>query len=92
LFSILELVTEPVCDPPSPRRLALFLSTTKKGQGRVFISYELHPIVIFVQRITILQMKRINAVETISLKFKFAIIALAALCGVLAYLLFSNNY
>jgi hypothetical protein len=71
------------------------LSTAKKGQGRVFIFYELHPIVIFVQRITILQMKRmkrINAVETISLKFKFAIIALAVLSGVLAYLLFSNNY
>ena len=62
------------------------------GQGRVFISYGLHPIAIFVQRIKILQMEKIDAVETISLKFKFAIVALVALSGVLAYLIFGNDY
>ena len=37
-------------------------------------------------------MEKIDAVETISLKFKFAIVALVALSGVLAYLIFGNDY
>jgi hypothetical protein len=63
-----------------------------KGLGRACIFYGLHPIVIFIQRITILQMKRINEVETISLKFKFVVIAFVVLSGVLAYLIFGNDY